>query len=101
MKNKIQKYIDQHKKIEELIDSSSELFGFSDGSKFYDYIFEIDNYMMQEVMQKIGDDSNWLDWFIFENDCGEKAMEAGYDKNLKPIKTIDDLIELIEEGKRR
>ena len=57
--------------------------------------------MMQEVMQKIGDDSNWLDWFIFENDCGEKAMEAGYDKNLKPIKTIDDLIELIEEGGKR
>ena len=43
----------------------------------------------------------WLEWFIYENDCGQSGMEAGYDGNMKPVKTIDDILDLMEDGAKR
>lgn len=43
----------------------------------------------------LGDDI-WLEWFCYENDMGGKGMEAGYEGNLKPIRTLQDLIGLID-----
>ena len=39
----------------------------------------------------------WIGWWIFETECGERDMEAGYDGNMKVIKTLDDLWWLITE----
>lgn len=46
-----------------------------------------------------GKDTGWIGWFIWENDCGKRKMEAGYDGKMKPIETIDDLIDLMLEKK--
>lgn len=43
----------------------------------------------------------WLDWFIYENGCGERGHEAGYDGNMNPIRTVDDLLDLMEDGVNR
>jgi hypothetical protein len=45
----------------------------------------------------LGSDYNWLDWYCWENDMGAKGLDAGYDRNLKPIKTLNDLLDLIEK----
>lgn len=47
------------------------------------------------------DSEHWIEWFIWENDCGSRGMDAGYDGDLKPIKTIAQLVELIIEGMKR
>ena len=45
------------------------------------------------------DGHEWIDWFCYENDFGEKQMEA-YDENGKLIcQTIDDLFDYIEQYK--
>jgi hypothetical protein len=46
----------------------------------------------------IGDASGWLAWYWLENDMGNKGMEAGYNGNLKKIRFVDELLELIEQG---
>lgn len=40
---------------------------------------------------------DWISWFIWENRFGSQELEAskGKDTPMKPIKTIDDLIEVI------
>ena len=43
----------------------------------------------------------WLEWFIYENDCGDRGHDAGYDGNHKPVKTIDDILDLMEDGAKR
>jgi|GEM_PF-1067000 len=43
----------------------------------------------------IGDNDKWLDWFCYENDMGAKGYEAGHGDNVRPIKTLDDLLDLI------
>lgn len=43
----------------------------------------------------------WLEWFVYENDCGDRGHDAGYDGNHKPVKTIDDILDLMEDGAKR
>ena len=37
-----------------------------------------------------------LSWFACENDMGRKGMEAGVAGEMRPIRTVDDLLWLIE-----
>lgn len=100
-KETIEKFIEFYKEREMLLDKIQELFGFGDGCVFYDTIFQLEDFALKIAADNIGDKSEWLDWFVYENDCGEKGHTAGYDGNTKPIKTIDDLLELIEEDNKR
>ena len=51
----------------------------------------------------LGDDTDdtWLDWYCYENDMGKKGYDAGFDGEVKPIKTLEDLADLIIEGRNR
>jgi hypothetical protein len=53
------------------------------------------------IAELAGDAYRWIDWYIYENDFGRKKYEAGYDGNLKPIKSTRDLLNLIQEEKTR
>ena len=44
---------------------------------------------------------NLKNWYIYDNDCGKRALEAGYDNKLKQIRTVNQLVLLIEEGIKR
>jgi hypothetical protein len=50
------------------------------------------------LSEAIGDTSEWVAWYCFENDFGAKKHDAGYDGNEKPICNLDDLWRLIQEG---
>lgn len=45
--------------------------------------------------------NRWLEWHCTQNDMGIKGLEAGYDDNLRPIETLEDLADLIIEGRQR
>ena len=44
------------------------------------------------------DESEWLQWFIFDNSCGSKQMEAGYDGKLNKSENIEDLLKLMSQN---
>lgn len=37
----------------------------------------------------------WLDWYSIENDMGDRALMAGYDDDLREIRTLGDLAWLV------
>jgi hypothetical protein len=41
---------------------------------------------------------NDLGWFCYDNAMGEKGHEAGFDGVTRPIRTLEDLLWLIEGG---
>lgn len=47
------------------------------------------------------DADEWITWFVYENDCGASGMDAGFDDDVKPIRTAGDLLWLIRESERR
>ena len=56
---------------------------------------------MFDSMLDMDDHSGWISWYVFENDCGAKKMEAGYDGKLSKITTPRQLAKLIVEGENR
>jgi len=44
----------------------------------------------------VGDASDWLDWYRSENGMGAKGMKAGPEGNLREIKSLGDLLWLLE-----
>lgn len=45
-----------------------------------------------ETVISFFDPQGWIMWYILENNYGAKGYDAGYKGNMKPIKTIEDLL---------
>jgi hypothetical protein len=97
----IQTAISEYKAMNDAGDKMNQLFGIlSDCKAMLPFWVQFDSYL-KVLSELVGDKDKWIEWYIFENDCGKKAFEAGYDKKLKPIKTASQLVQLIEEGIKR
>ena len=67
------------------------------GSPFFSAAFELSNVAIKATASAIGDRYKWVDWYVIANDCGRNGREAGYTAyQLKPIRTAEDLLDLIE-----
>jgi len=45
----------------------------------------------------IGDNHEWLSWYIWDNQCGKKELCASLGtKKLRPVRTVKDLVKLIK-----
>lgn len=86
------------KREREFKDKFFELFGDIPGNSdtcLYRFVGALVKDQIQLVAALIGDTENGLNWFIYENDCGAKGYEAGIDGDLRPIRTIDDYLWLV------
>lgn len=57
--------------------------------------------LIDQTAKLIGDEFDWLAWYICENDAGAKGFEAspGTGKPMRKIKTAAHLARLIEESR--
>ena len=78
------------------MDSINKSLWANPGCPLYAKIFELQDVAVSSTALLIGDKAHWLDWFAFENDWGKKEYEAGRTGKLKKIKTVDDLLDLID-----
>ena len=51
-----------------------------------------------DVLMDCVEQQEWLEWYIYDNDCGAAKMEAGFDEVLNTIKNSRDLAKLIVDG---
>ena len=54
--------------------------------------------MRKATASAVGDNSEWLEWMIHENDCGRRGHEAGRQDAMKPIRTAKDILYIIEDN---
>lgn len=79
-------------------DSVSKSIGCAPDSVFWSASFGLQDAIVAQTSKLIGDNGDWLRWFVFENACGRKGMEAGSaNGKLRKIKTASQLARLIEE----
>jgi hypothetical protein len=52
--------------------------------------------LTKATAELVGDHAEWLNWFAADNELGAKGMEAGPDGQLRSIKTLEDLLWVIE-----
>jgi hypothetical protein len=60
----------------------------------------LDDYI-RLLSEMIGDESNWISWYVFDNGFGKRRLEAGYDGHVAKITSIDMLWKLIELSKEK
>lgn len=71
------------------------VFGRNPEGPFQDGIYGLFDMAIDGVAKAIGDDSDWLSWFIYDNDWGKKGYEAGY-KPMVKVKSIEDFVTMME-----
>lgn len=76
------------------------IFGCEPESNFSKLQWKIFERMVSIADIAIDDDGrkwnqSWLQWFVWENDCGRKGLKAWDVDEAKPIDTIDDFLDLI------
>jgi len=97
-------FIRKMQKVEELralMDNfDSHLGAIAPGGVFEFGVIILDEYI--ELLANYAEDGgDWISWYIFENDFGKREFEAGYDGHMTKIRNLDDLWDLMEEGRKR
>ena len=87
----------------EFVDKFDDLFGGIPGNSdtcSYRFVDKLINDQVKIVATLIGDTKEGLEWFLFENECGDKGYSAGIDEGeTRPIKTIEDYLWLVDLSK--
>lgn len=84
--------------LESIYDKLDKLFG-EVGDKFINNtsLFPI----IKTISEIIGDDENWIEWYVYEKEWGIKEDMEVIDENnnVVPSETLEDLWKLIQSGK--
>ena len=100
----VQELVEYVKRESEFMKKFNELFGDYPGLNsdtcLYRFVNDLLNGHVKIVAALIGDSKEGLEWFLYENKCGDKGYEAGIDEGeTRQIKTIEDYLWLVDIGK--
>lgn len=59
-------------------------------------VWKLQRLLTDMTAELVGDQADWLDWYAYENDMGRKGMEAGWSGFEREIRTLDDLLWLLD-----
>jgi len=94
-------FIDDMSTLKEIYKKKDKIFeviGFD--NEVSDVLDEQETFIVNLLKDKYLDCYDWIGWFIYENYFGKSGYEAGYNDNLKKIKTLNDLWRLINDFKK-
>jgi len=94
--NRIDEIVKCYKRLSEICESAGKLGMMDINGALHETIWDAFQCMMRML-----DCDGWIEWYIYENECGGNKYTAGYDGNVKPIETSEDLAELIIESIER
>lgn len=80
-----------------LIDPLGNAVGLSPESPIYRAVWGLQDAYTRAVGHLVGDDQEWLSWFASDNDFGSKGHEAGFPGRMIAVKTVSDLIDVMEQ----
>lgn len=87
--------------IEKMMTGIKTSIGLDIDGPLFDTVWGTFNAYTRALAVEVGDLGRWLDWYYAENEMGAQGLGAGYDGQTIPIKTLDDLFELIAHSRNR
>lgn len=88
----LERLIARYKQNQEVATQLRCLFEGSNDSPVLEAIWGTFQDLSNIVAEKLGDRDGWIDWFIWEADCGAKFGVARVNGVKKHIKTVTDLL---------
>lgn len=100
-KAKFSYYLNSIKKFNAESDEMNEHLSFIASGAICELGYSLLDDYMRLLSESVGDEWDWIPWFVFDNEFGDKKIIAGYDGKERSIKNVSDLWGLIEEGKAK
>ena len=89
--------VSSYRKLDSVLDSLNASVGLDLDSPLFTVSWATFQLALTTTATLIGDKAEWLDWYIYENDCGDKGYEAGPKEAMRSIRSVEDLLWLIEK----
>jgi len=80
----------------EVRDSLTAIIGWDENGKIFRLLERMKELASKSVVMTGTASEDWLDWYAYENDYGKKGNAAGIAGNLTPVKSVGDLLDVIE-----
>jgi len=93
---KIEKIASDYKHLTSCCDSASDAGVLNTDGKLFDAIWKAHDGLISII-----DEFDWINWYLYENNCGAEKMQAGHDGKLSKIITPRQLAQLIIEDENR
>jgi len=91
----LQRWHDRIAESDELIEPVIDALQLSPESPVCTAVWSLQGALTESVQDQL-DGADWLTWYAFENGMGSKGLEAGPKGATRPIRTLDDLLWLVE-----
>lgn len=85
-----------HKNLDHAFESLGSSVGLNPDSPLFSAAWGAFDGYTRVVSDLIGDRGSWLSWHIYENDCGKNGMKVVTSSEEFQIKTLDDLLRVID-----
>lgn len=79
-----------------LIEPIADVLGLSPESPIHTAVWSLQSAYTAVVAKLVGDHAEWLDWYAGDNCFGAKGMDAGPKDATRPIRSLEDLIWVME-----
>ena len=93
----LEEWLKEFQQVQAACDAIEALFGKDHEGRIQTHFYGLFESYSRLVSIQVGDDFKWLDWFIWDNDCGKIALEARASswKKARRIRTVKDLEAII------
>lgn len=87
----------QVKGVNATFDAMAAVTGLTPESKLATQLYSTLEVYTQTLGRLLGDQSNWLAWYMWDNNCGERGLEVTSPKWKKPlkVKTVRNLLRVL------
>lgn len=97
LKKILVKFLSEREELHSHLKSLKNMIGIDYESHLISAILKLEASQIELIEKMAGCNSDCLYWYVYENNCGSKGMEAGIDDDMREIRTVDDLVWIITE----
>lgn len=91
-KTDIARLIEHHKKLSDVIHTAEKAGVMDIDGVLFDAIW-----VAWQSAVDIFDPHGWISWYIYDNEYGNRGMTGGYTDTAGPVRSIDDLVKLMNQ----
>lgn len=95
-KEYLENLVDTYRRMDEQWDKLSELTGFQCDAPFGQTYWATLSILIDAYSTILGDQSESLDWFVWDNDCGKKGLDHSLpDDTIISVKDIETFLDVL------
>ena len=97
---RLKEWKELHDELKDIQCGIEKMFGCQPESQFYETTWRVFDAYTIALAETLGDKGgDWMQWYCAENRMGERGYSALYNGKFKSIKTLNNLYELILQGR--